>query len=124
LSVGLIGFIIVYNSAMISFAERSRELASLSVLGLYDKEVAEVISFEQWILAFAGMVVGIPLTYLFCWSIAATMQNDVYSMPMIVPYSTLVWSFIITCAYLMIAQWRIEKKIQSLQIVEVLKERE
>lgn len=124
LMVSVVGFAIVYNSAMISFSERSRELASLSVLGLYDQEVAEVVSFEQWLLSFVGIILGIPLTYFFNWSTAASVQNDVYSMPQTVPFDTILLASAVTCLYLYLAQLLIGKKIRALQIVEVLKERE
>ncbi len=47
-----IGFTIIYNTAVISMSERSREYATLRVLGLHIKEVKEIMSFEYWILCF------------------------------------------------------------------------
>jgi putative ABC transport system permease protein len=124
LAVSLIGLVIVYNSAIISFSERSRELASLSVLGLYDHEIAAVISFEQWVLAAGGMALGIPLAYLFNAAMAASLQNDVYTLPTAVPAETLGLALAVTCGYLGLAQFRIGKRVGQLQIVDVLKERE
>jgi putative ABC transport system permease protein len=124
IAVSLIGFIIVYNSAVISFSERSRELASLLVLGLYNKEASEVISFEQWILSFFGIGLGIPLAYLMNAAMATSMQNDVYSMPATVPASAILLAFLTTCGYLYLAQLQIGRKMKTLRIVDVLKERE
>jgi putative ABC transport system permease protein len=124
IAVSLIGFVIVYNSAVISFSERSRELASLLVLGLYSNEASEIVSFEQWVLSAFGIIAGIPLAYLFNTALAVSFQNDVYTMPSAVPLSAIILAFLVTCGYLFLAQLRINKKMKTLQIVDVLKERE
>ncbi|HHX61168.1 MAG TPA: FtsX-like permease family protein, partial [Epulopiscium sp.] len=60
----VIGFTIIYNTSVISLSERSREYATLRVLGLDVKEVQEIMSFEYWILCFIGILLGIPFAYL------------------------------------------------------------
>lgn len=124
IAVSLIGFVIVYNSAVISFSERARELASLMVLGLTEREVVQVISFEQWLLSSAGAVIGVPMAYMLNQALAKILQNDIYMMPDEVPASAIILAFVMTCAYLYLAQIRIHKKVKKLVIVEVLKERE
>lgn len=124
LAVSLIGFVIVYNSAVISFSERSRELASLLVLGLTSKEAAEIISFEQWVLSAFGICLGLPLAYLINGALGASFQNDVYSMPTALPPDSLILALLATCGYLYIAQIRIGAKMKTLRIVDVLKERD
>jgi putative ABC transport system permease protein len=43
----LLGFAIVYNSSVISFSERQKELASLRVLGFSIKEVSDILLKEK-----------------------------------------------------------------------------
>lgn len=122
--VVLTGFAIIYNSSIISLSERKRELASLRVLGMSPKEVLEVITFEQWIIGFAGIIAGIPMTYLLMEMISQSMATDLFTIPSSVKPSALMVGFIGTAISIFIAQISINKKIKNLDLVDVLKERE
>ena len=71
----VIGFAIIYNTSVITLSERSRELASMMVLGMTPQEVLEVITFEQWVVSIFAMLAGIPLTKAFMVSLADSMGN-------------------------------------------------
>ncbi len=118
------GFAIVYNSSIISLAERKRELASLRVLGMTPREVLEVISFEQWTIGVVAMVAGVPLTYLLKQSMASSMSNDLYSMPVSTGASSFLVASLGTAVAMIIAQLSVARKIKKLDLVEVLKERD
>lgn len=120
----IVGFAIIYNSSIITLSERSRELASMRVLGMTEKEVLSVITFEQWFLAFFGMLAGIPFTKLLLVSMAQSLSNDVYSMPSSMGTMSIVVAFFVTIISILIAQGVAAKKIRLLQIAEVLKARE
>lgn len=66
---GLIAFGVIYNTARIAFSERSRELASLRVLGLTRQEVAYILFGELAIV----VVVAIPMGILIGYSMAAAL---------------------------------------------------
>ena len=71
ISVALIVFagalcvLVVYNIASISISERSREIATLKVLGYHNREVVGYIFREIFITNLIGAVLGIPLGVLF-----------------------------------------------------------
>ena len=44
---GIIAFAIIYNPSTISIMERTRELATLRVMGFTLKEVSKIISYEN-----------------------------------------------------------------------------
>jgi putative ABC transport system permease protein len=52
----LLGLVIVYNSSLMAFNERRRELASLKVLGYSNPEIAGILRKETWLLAAIGIV--------------------------------------------------------------------
>ncbi|WP_288009016.1 ABC transporter permease [Kyrpidia sp.] len=118
------GFAVVYNSSVISLAERKRELASLRVLGLRSREVTEVISVEQWLLAVAGIAGGVPLTYGVNWAISRSLSSDLYSIPALTPLSALFLALAGTVLAVWLAQRWVARKVAKLDIVGVLKERE
>jgi len=120
----VIGFAVIYNSSVITFSERSRELASMRVLGMTSAEVLSVITFEQWFMGFFAIIAGIPAGKLMLVGMASSVNNDIYTMPTTMTSSSLVISFIITIASIWIAQRMAARKIKSLNLVEVLKARD
>lgn len=70
ISVALIVFsallcaLVVYNLTNINVSERTREIATLMVLGYSDREVTEYIYREVYILGFIGAILGLPFGYL------------------------------------------------------------
>lgn len=118
------GFAIVYNSSIISLAERKRELASLRVLGMTYREVLEIISFEQWMLGGVGMLLGIPMTFVFKQGMAESMSSDIMTMPTYTSPSSFVIALMGTALAIILAQLNIARNIKKLDLVEVLKERE
>lgn len=120
----IIGLAIVYNTSVITLSERSRELASMMVLGMTPKEVLDVITFEQWFISIFAMLAGIPLTKALMLGMADSMGNDVYGFSADVKPDALLIAFIITAASILIAQLMAARKLRSLSLVEVLKSRE
>ena len=74
-------FIVIYNSYIISIAERNRELSSLLVLGMSRKEVAQIIALEQQIIAFFGVLFGLPLTKVLLKYVSVALSDDNFSIP-------------------------------------------
>ncbi|MTI81670.1 MAG: FtsX-like permease family protein [Firmicutes bacterium] len=117
-------FAVIYNSAIINVSERSRELASMMVLGMTPAEVLSVITFEQWFITFFAMIGGIPLTKVFLVGMAQSINNDVYTMPTNMTVISIVTAFFITLASIWIAQRMAARKIKELKLVDVLKSAE
>lgn len=118
------GFAIVYNSSIISLAERERELASLRVIGMNTKEVMAVISVEQWLIGMAGMITGIPLAIVINQALSKSMSSDLYTLPGATSPEALVQAFIGTILAIWISQLTVARKVKRLNLVGVLKERE
>lgn len=120
----LIGFAVVYNSSIITLSERSRELASMMVLGMTPGEVLSVITFEQWFIGAFAMFAGIPVTKLMLVGMAGAINNDLYTMPTTLSALAVFAAFFISAASIWIAQRLAARKIRNLSLVEVLKSRE
>ena len=72
----ILGFSIIYISSIITTSERSRELASMMVLGMTPPEVLSVVTFEQWFISILGMAAGVPLAAVYV-GISMAMSSDV-----------------------------------------------
>ncbi len=120
----LMCFIVIYNSYIININERSRELSSLLILGMSRKEVSQIISLEQQIIAVFGMLCGIPLTKLFLTYVSLAISSDMFTIPTPMNVSGFLWSSVCVILAVLLAQKIGKKKIDEFIIVEVLKERE
>ncbi|HHX24294.1 MAG TPA: ABC transporter permease [Thermoanaerobacterales bacterium] len=120
----IIGFAIIYSSSVITLSERSRELASMMVLGMTPQEVLSVVTFEQWCIAVPAMLIGMPLARLLMAGISSAMSTDMYTIPERITFTALLLALLVTALSIWIAQRAAARKIKSLSLVEVLKERE
>jgi putative ABC transport system permease protein len=118
------GFAIVYNSGVISLAERKRELVSLRVLGMTNREVMEVITVEQWIIGAFGILLGIPLAYIMNKALAVSMSSDMYSLPEMLDKWAVIHAVLGSVCFMWLAKMWIYRKFKVFDLVEVLKERE
>lgn len=62
---GFLCALVIYNITNINISERTREIATLMVLGYQDKEVSGYIYREIYIMSAIGAVLGIPVGYIF-----------------------------------------------------------
>lgn len=120
----VMGFIVVYNSYVISINERQRELSSMMVLGFSKKEVSSVVSLEQWIIAAIAIVMGIPISKVILIFLSWGVSNDMMTLPTDLKPIGFVIGLVCTLISVLIAQVMGFKKINELSIVEVLKERD
>lgn len=58
---GILAFVVLYNLGIMSFFEQIRSLATLQVLGFYDKETKRLLLTENVVFTAVGVVFGVPL---------------------------------------------------------------
>ena len=75
-SAGLLAFVVLYNLSNVNISERIRELATIKVLGFYDKEVYLYITRETIILTAIGLVLGLVAGYFLDFFILETCEID------------------------------------------------
>lgn len=120
----VICFAVIYNSSIVTLSERSRELATMLVLGMTPGEVLSVVSFEQWFIFILALPLGIPLTKLLLVAMAQSLSNDLYGFPATLDAGSLLLTLLITAASVWLAQLAAARRIREISIVEVLKARE
>jgi len=121
---GFIAFGVVYNSARIALSERSRELASLRVLGFTRGEVGYILLGEIGLLT----LLAIPLGFLFGYGLSGYLtmafSSDLYRIALIVEPATYSLAASIVLVSFAITGVLIWRKLAGLDLVEVLKTRE
>ena len=76
ISAGMLAFVVLYNLNNINITERQRELATLKVLGFYDKEVSQYVLRENILLTIAGIIFGSGFGVLLHRYIIVTVEVD------------------------------------------------
>ena len=121
ISAGLLAFVVLYNLLNANITERIRELATIKVLGFYDKEVYDYISRETIILTLLGMLVGIGGGYFLTLYIIKTCEID---MLMFNPQIT-IWSYLfgvlITALFAIIVNIITYFSLKKIDMIESLK---
>jgi putative ABC transport system permease protein len=124
LFAGVIAFGVVYNSARVSLSERSRELASLRVLGFTRGEISLILLGELALLTILARPLGALIGYLLGEFIITAFSNELYRMSFVVAPSTLAWSFLTVIVAAFLSGLLVRRRLDRLDLVAVLKTRE
>lgn len=121
---GFIAFGVVYNSARIALSERSRELASLRVLGFTRGEVGYILLGEIGLLTLLAIPMGFLFGYGLSGYLTVAFSSDLYRIALIVEPDTYALAASIVLVSFAITGVLIWRKLAGLDLVEVLKTRE
>jgi putative ABC transport system permease protein len=124
LFAGIIAFGVVYNSARVSLSERSRELASLRVLGFTRTEISLILLGELALLTLLALPVGAAVGYGLAQAIAESLDSEVYRFPLIVSRPAIAWAFLTVMAASLMSGLVVRRRLDRLDLVAVLKIRE
>jgi len=121
---GSIAIGVVYNSARIALAERSRELASLRVLGFRRAEVSYILLGEIAVLTLLAIPIGFVIGRGLCAFMATTFQTDLFRIPIIINPSTYSYAAGVVLVASVISGLIVRRRVDHLDLVAVLKTRE
>jgi putative ABC transport system permease protein len=115
---------VVYNNARVSVSLRGRELASLRVLGFTRGEISSILIAEL----FAQVLLGIPLGLYFGKELVRLMLSmadpESFRFPSIISTHTYAFAALVTFGAAMVSALLVRRKLDQLNLIEVLKTRE
>ena len=79
---------VVYNGARISLSERSRELATLRVIGFTRREISTILLGEIGTITLLGVPFGLVMGYWFAWMLTLFLDQEVFRFPFVISTST------------------------------------
>ena len=120
----VIAFGVVYNAARISLSERSRELASLRVLGFTRAEISLILMGELALLTLAALPIGGLFGYGLTALIVQSVESEVYRFPLYVSRQAVASSFLGIIAAAVVSGLLVRRRLDALDLVAVLKIRE
>ena len=121
ISAGMLAFVVLYNLNNINITERKRELATLKVLGFYDKEVTEYVYRENILLTLIGSVFGMLLGKILHRFIIVTVEIDSVMFGRNINTISFVYAFLLTVVYSLFVNGVMYFKLKKINMVESLK---
>ncbi|MEG0594108.1 MAG: FtsX-like permease family protein [Christensenella sp.] len=120
-SAGLLAFIVMYNLVNINVTERMRELATIKVLGFYDKEVSAYIYRENTASAVLGMLAGLVAGIFLEHFVISTAEVDIVMFAPEIPFTAFLYSGILTMVFAFIVNFVLHFKLKKINMVESMK---
>ena len=115
---------VIYNTARITLSERSRELASLRVLGYTRGEVSYILLGELAVVVFLAIPVGMVIGYGLAGIMAASAQTEIFRVPLVIDPETYAFAGLVVLVATAVSALIVRVKVDHLDLVEVLKARE
>jgi putative ABC transport system permease protein len=120
----LIAIGVVYNSVRISFAERTRELASLRVLGFTRGEVSYILLGEIAFLTLLALPLGAGLGSELALYLARAVSSDLFRVPFIIEPATFGYAGAVVIVITAISGLLVRRELDRMDLISVLKTRE
>lgn len=121
IAAGALAFVVLYNLSNININERIRELATIKVLGFYDKEVSAYIYRENVFLTLVGTAIGLVLGVLLHKLVAGAIQVDIVMFGKTISALSYVLSALLTIVFSVIVNYIMHLKMKKISMVESLK---
>ena len=121
ISAGMLAFVVLYNLNNININERRRELATIKVLGFYDREVDMYVYRENILLTIIGAGVGIGIGIFLHRFIMTTVEVDVCMFGRNINPPSYLYSTLFTFGFSFVINMLMHFKLKKIDMVESLK---
>lgn len=121
ISAGALAFVVLYNLSSVNISERRRELATIKVLGFYDKEVYQYINRENTILTAIGILLGLVVGNILTQYIIKTCEIDMLMFNPIITWPSYVYAILITMAFAILVNIILYFSLKKIDMIESLK---
>lgn len=117
----ILSIIVLVNLNIINIAERKRELATLKVLGFYEKEVSSYVFRENIILTVIGVFAGMLLGTFVLGIIIQSAEVDTIMLPNELSINSLCYAGALTLVFTILTNFVMNPKIKKIDMIDSLK---
>jgi len=117
------GIVMITSITGISVRERKNEFGTLMILGTTENEISEIIIFEHTLDFVAGIILGIPISFVLERVVEKVISSDTFVLQMMVPMKTYVLSFAICLVIMAISTVMVIRNVKRIELTDILKER-
>lgn len=121
ISAGALAFVVLYNLSSVNISERRRELATIKVLGFYDKEVYQYINRENTILTIIGILVGLGIGNILTMYIIKTCEIDMLMFDPTIALVSYIYAIVITAVFAILVNVILYFSLKKIDMIESLK---
>ena len=118
---GLLALAVLYNLAYINILERQRELATVKVLGFYDKEVYAYVLRENILSSVLGIAAGLFAGIFLCRYVVKTAEVDVVMFAPDIPWYCFVLAACVTLVFTLIVNLLLRRKLRAIDMAGSIK---
>ncbi len=116
-----LAFVICYNMGLLNFTERTREYATLKVLGYHQREIRGLMLRENNLVAIFGVFAGVWPGIILVSIILKMCEFDSMIFVPHISWWTIVCSSAVTFAFTCFIEWLLTRKVRGIDMVEALK---
>ncbi len=118
---GGLAFVVLFTLSNTNISERNRELATIKVLGFYDKEVHQYVNKETLLLTAAGILIGLPVgRFISGFLTVALKLPSIHFAVYVKPVSYLITAALTLC-FAIAVNWITNRTLNRIVMVEALK---
>lgn len=121
ISAGSLAFVVLYNLTNVNISERLREIATIKVLGFYDKEVSAYVYRENLLLTAIGTLTGLGLGTILHRFIMITVELDNVMFGRNISGMSYVYGAVLTMMFAVFVNLVMYYKLKNIPMVESLK---
>ncbi len=119
---GALAFIVTFNLTNINLAERSREIATVQVLGFYPRETESYVLRENLVLSVIASFIGLPLGWLFHNAVMNMIYIDSFAFDIHIKPMSYVLAVVCTVIFALVVNLVMKRQIGKIKMAESLKE--
>lgn len=123
-SAGVLAFVVIYNLTNINISERRRELATIKLLGFYNKELASYIYRENMILTVLGSLAGILVGMFLNRFVLSTAETNIIKFLGEISPVHILYSVLLTILFSAVVNIAMYRRFDSIDMIESLKSAE
>lgn len=112
---------VLYNLTTINISERTREIATLKVLGFYDREVSTYVYRETIILTIFGIIIGIFLGLSLNLFVLTVAETDEILFVKDIHFLSYIYTFLIMILFTVIVQVITHFILRKINMIDSLK---
>ena len=116
----LLGIVVLYNLGVLSFVEKTREVATLKVLGFRSSNIRNILQKQNIWLTVIGIAVGLYAGWGMLYVICTTVSDTLDMFPILYPL-TYVYSIGGTFAVSIFVNFMFSGKVRTIDMVDALK---
>ena len=120
-AAGLLAYVVLYNLTNINIAERVKEIATIKVLGFYDKEVYAYVYRENIVLSLIGTLTGLVLGIFLHMFVIYTVEVDATMFGRSIKFWSYAASAGLTILFSLLVNLAMRRKLRNISMVESMK---